>query len=364
MEVTPSTEEPPNPNIPAAEPSKTIVRPHRPKKRKKKFVSSMNMWIRRIHLFSGLFMLPWVLLYGFTALLFNHPNVTIDSQTQIDNFTLNPSSNANLPSAEKMAQLAVLSAQQKLKDVEGAETIELVNPTAAIYTRKAFGTMENDGASLSVILDLNSGSGYLRQRLKKPETVSSKDDPSQTLATGMNVSIEDDPIEGFRQGVREIISKKEFGPEDINIRTFPTVEFDALVDGQLKKVRFSYTPPRGRNSQANNEGKPAGDNTDTPSKQYTGKLDIVGNQPRDLSLRSYLLRLHMAHGYPVQKNHRWFWAIAVDLMFASMVFWGLSGVVMWWQIKRTRRIGLLLLIGSAVVATWLAIGMHWELVNG
>ena len=29
-------------------------------------------WIRTLHLYSGLFMLPWVFLYGFTALLFNH----------------------------------------------------------------------------------------------------------------------------------------------------------------------------------------------------------------------------------------------------------------------------------------------------
>jgi hypothetical protein len=72
----------------------------------------------------------------------------------------------------------------------------------------------------------------------------------------------------------------------------------------------------------------------------------------------------MAHGYGVQMNSRWFWAIAVDLMFASMCFWGLSGVVMWWQIKRTRRIGFVLLIASAIVAVWLAIGMHWQLVNG
>ena len=29
--------------------------------------------IRRIHLYAGLFLAPWVMLYGTTALLFNHP---------------------------------------------------------------------------------------------------------------------------------------------------------------------------------------------------------------------------------------------------------------------------------------------------
>src|SRR5688500_19605862 len=31
--------------------------------------------LRRVHLFSGLFMTPWVFLYGATALLFNHPDL-------------------------------------------------------------------------------------------------------------------------------------------------------------------------------------------------------------------------------------------------------------------------------------------------
>src|SRR5262245_33925407 len=35
-------------------------------------------WVRRIHLYSGLFMFPWVMLYGITALLFNHPGAFPD----------------------------------------------------------------------------------------------------------------------------------------------------------------------------------------------------------------------------------------------------------------------------------------------
>ena len=38
--------------------------------------------------------------------------------------------------------------------------------------------------------------------------------------------------------------------------------------------------------------------------------------------------------------------------------------VLWWQIKRTRTLGFRLLFAGAIVATWLAIGMHWQFVNG
>ncbi len=59
----------------------------------------------------------------------------------------------------------------------------------------------------------------------------------------------------------------------------------------------------------------------------------------ELSLRQFLSRLHLTHGYPFSVNARWLWAIVVDLMAFTMCFWGLSGLAMWWQIERTRRIG-------------------------
>ncbi|HVJ88034.1 MAG TPA: hypothetical protein VM452_20385, partial [Caulifigura sp.] len=34
--------------------------------------------VRRVHLYSGLFLFPWVMLYGVTALLFNHPGAMPD----------------------------------------------------------------------------------------------------------------------------------------------------------------------------------------------------------------------------------------------------------------------------------------------
>lgn len=55
-----------------------------------------------------------------------------------------------------------------------------------------------------------------------------------------------------------------------------------------------------------------------------------------LTTRTLLLRLHLAYGFPASVNARWFWAIVVDAMFLAMVFWGLSGVVMFWQIKAVR----------------------------
>ncbi len=330
--------------------------PAKTSKRKKKLLSKPMIWIRRIHLFSGLFMLPWVLLYGFTALLFNHPTYMPGAKTSIEHFKLDLSGQSHLPKAKDLAQLVVDWAQQTLNESSSDQKIELIRPELAAYTRQAVASFETDTETVSVILDINSSSGYLRKTLKQIDEPDSNAEETEqaapALENSLRLSLQENPGIALKKGFAEVVKQYEY--EKLNLRGIPTFEFHALVDGEPRVLRFS----QGDRRRGRNQG------SDDLLKPYKGVLSIVGQQPRELSLRSYLLRLHTAHGYPVQQNSRWFWAIAVDLMFASMVFWGLSGVFMWWQIKRTRKIGFVVLLLSAAVATWLAIGMHSQLVSG
>lgn len=339
------------------------------KKRKKKLSSRINMWIRRIHLFSGLFMLPWVLLYGFTALLFNHPTYMTDSKTEIENFSLSSEQAALLPRAELLAKQAIASANKRLQAESSSPVIVLADNPNAIFTRQVSGSVEDEQQSVSVILNMNNGKGYLRKRSKDPKPDAVEKEPGKegqsevSIENGLKLSIDSDPVESFKDGVSNLLDPLGLDPDKISLRGMPSVEFDASVDGKPVRMRLSHQ----RNRDRGGGGRPdQAEDAEANQKKntYQSQLTIVGQNPREMSVRSYLLRLHMAHGYGVQTNSRWFWAIAVDLMFASMCFWGLSGVVMWWQIKRTRKLGFALLVASAIVATWLAIGMHWQLVNG
>ena len=337
------------------------------KRRKKKLSSRVNMWIRRVHLFSGLFMLPWVLLYGFTALLFNHPTYLSDSRTQIEHFSLSGDRAGEMPVANAMASDAVAAALSKLEAEESSQSIKKAESPNAIFTRQVSGSVENDERAISVVLNLNNGKGYLRNRTKKQEDdkQSEIESASLPLVNGLELTLPQDPVLAFKKSVNDVLVPHEMATDGLRLRSMPNVEFDAIVDGQRMRMRLSQNRERQRagGSAVREEG--SGDlDSKSEAPTYQGRLSIVGQSPRDLSARSFLLRLHMAHGYGVQTNSRWFWAVAVDLMFASMCFWGLSGVVMWWQIKRTRTLGFLLLFASAIVATWLAIGMHWQLVNG
>jgi hypothetical protein len=69
-----------------------------------------------------------------------------------------------------------------------------------------------------------------------------------------------------------------------------------------------------------------------------------------------LERFHRRRGYATGYLLDTLWAVAVDLVLAAMLFWALSGLWMWWEMKVTRRLGAAALtLGLAVFAFYLSI---------
>ena len=52
-----------------------------------------------------------------------------------------------------------------------------------------------------------------------------------------------------------------------------------------------------------------------------------------------LERFHRRRGYTTGYALDTAWAVSVDLVIGAMVFWALSGLWMWWEMKVTRRLG-------------------------
>jgi hypothetical protein len=59
-----------------------------------------------------------------------------------------------------------------------------------------------------------------------------------------------------------------------------------------------------------------------------------------------LTRLHHRHGYRSEHIANDLWAVSVDVAVFAMVFWVLSGLWMWWEMKTTRRWGMTCLVLS------------------
>lgn len=309
--------------------------------------------VRRGHLYAGLFLLPWVVLYGVTAFLFNHPNSFADQPAvSFDRSHLRDTPLASPPSPKDIATEVV--AQLQSRAPEGTK-YTFVEPEKAKFTREAaFATVKAEGETISLLVYANGSGGSVRSRKDEPPKVVEKapfatgggkaapkggrgagNPPPKTAADGVTTSA---PLhERVKESVPTILDRCGFAGGEVTVTSVPDLSF-RMSDGE-KVWTVTYNPQT---------GAVGGKSTDDPVEP--------------LSARRFLTRLHVAHGYPSETGVRWAWAVIVDAMAFVMVFWGLSGILMWWQVKATRRFGVLVVLLSAAAATWLAVGMHGVMV--
>ncbi len=325
------------------------------------------MFLRRTHLYAGLLMLPWVLLYGLTGILFNHP--TWFSDQSIIPFGSSETRGTpleGLPTASDLAR-GVVAAINARAD----EDYRLVEPETARFDRGGLtGSVLAGGKSYTVSLDPDQGSGAIRvgqaparggpQAGSRPTQARGERDggspegregpprgergrrdgegggePKGPLDALGRIEIRESPLDRMRQGLPDVLAKAGLlGASVSEVRAAP---LSFLVEGQGRRWRASY---------------------DLQSGSVSARPADEAAAATDLTARRFLLRLHSAHGYPPEFNARWAWAVIVDVMSVTMLFWGVSGMVMWWQIKRARWLGSAALGISAVAASWVFVEMH------
>ena len=64
---------------------------------------------------------------------------------------------------------------------------------------------------------------------------------------------------------------------------------------------------------------------------------------------SFMRRMHFRRGY----QHNFFmddiWALTIDIAIFAIIFWGISGVIMWWKMKATRKWGTVSLAAGVMM---------------
>lgn len=314
-------------------------------------------WVRRGHLYMGLFLFPWAILYGITAFLFNHPTAFSDQPSvSFDRSVLagTPLESLSTPMEQAEAVVAMLNEIQK-------PAVPYVLAGEAKFARDfATASVKADGQTTSVFLDVKTGGGTIRTTPTRERKVLEKapfatggagpggrsgrgpagpagrsGPPRGEITTaGGAVKLDNSLPERIKAAVPTILERSGFAAGEVTVTAVPDIVFP--VEAGSKTWTATYSPLTGSVS-----GTPANDKPET-----------------ELGWRRFLLRLHTAHGYPVEANSKWFWALIVDAMAFTMCFWGLSGLIMWWQIKATRRAGAIVLVLSAITATVLGFAMH------
>lgn len=299
----------------------SLSRVRRPRSR------SVMQWIRRVHLYSGLFMFPWVMLYGITALLFNHPGAFPDrvrrTLTRAD-FSGTALEQLANPAADAEQVVAALNAKFAADDAT-ASSFRLVHADQALYTRDVvIARARGAGQEHSVLLDLPSGTASI--------STMQQDDTQRPPFAVRGLKVSSSLSERIKTGIPETLTRLNLSADDVSISVGSNLAFLIEAEGQL--WRALYNVQTGAVT-----GRPA-------------------DAPGPLTVRQFVTQLHMSHGYPSQDTTRWCWAIAVDAMFVAMVFWGFSGLLMWWQIKAVRFTGAFVFVSSLIVAALLTLGMH------
>lgn len=279
-----------------------------------------NIWIRRLHLYAGLFLLPWVFLYGITGAMFNHPEIFPQATirhvpaTQI-------SALRDFPSADQLASLVV----EQLKKAAPKSQIELASEPVAQFNNEIILEARSADQKYAVHIHPVAGSAKVAE-LPRDES------QERLLSNIRNIQIESNPYGVAGAAVPEIMRAAGIEQEtSVHPLGWCKLNFFASVDDQLARVTYVLRD---------------------------GHVDVSKFDGNDeMNPRHFMLRLHTSHGQPPHWNARMFWSLILDSMALAMVTWGVTGLVMWWQLKRTRFIGSLVILLSLATATWLYFGM-------
>jgi len=270
-------------------------------------------------MYSGLSLVPFVILYGVTAFLFNHPDWFSDRSVRlITAKDVAGTPLATFPSPETLAAQVVsaLNGQTRFP-------VKLSQVQTPAYSRDLALTAQTPGAEQVIFLELEGRVGTVRSAPVEKS-------PRKPAWGRQAAYLDHAPALMAKDAVASIMAKWGDQPKEVKIRTAPELVFAAESEGRLWRVAYNLQ-------------------TQGVTASPWGPT---------LSTRRFLTGLHLACRYPSQLDARWFWAVIVDAMAATMVFWGMSGLLMWWQMKSLRRLGIVVILLSLLVSLAIAVGMH------
>ena len=277
-----------------------------------KWIGQSLKLIRRVHLYLGLVLLPFLLIFGVSGVLFNHGGIGTDRTERDADAGRAASAGLEAWDGEAMAREIV----SRLNADGGSWTLDPAEP-GRFFGPSLFVGQQQDGGRVMVSLRLDEGSAVIMEM------------PPETKAATPPFAGEAVQLEGR---MREELQ--------------PRVAALLAAEGIEAKIRpHPRPPPQLRFRVADEQGQRWNVTWDSATGQLAGRdADAsVG------SLGETMKRLHKLHNYPTHPSVMWLWIFFADLTGIAMVLWAVTGLVMWWQLKPTRVIG--------VVATAAALGI-------
>ncbi len=278
--------------------------------------------VRRLHLYAGLLLLPWVLLFGVSGLLFNHPNWA--SSRHIVH-------HADAKAVQATTGFAALDADELARQIvtqlnaDNGNSFTVAQETKAKLIGRLIARIPGVNAQHTVTINLTDGSARIETANETPE-------PESPPFAGQAVPIDAPDFATVGDNSIDLLAGtglKAAGPARIRTRPAPVLQFE-LHDKDGRTWHATYNLIRGT---------------------LDGRLADAGT---GFSFREAVTRLHQLKMYPDQIGTRWLWTLLADATAFTLIFWAVSGLIMWLQIRPTRLLGIAGLSIATGIA-WLAI---------
>ena len=263
--------------------------------------------VRRVHLYAGLVLFPWILFFGFSGFLFNHPNIgeTVTGQ------------GVPPPEWRELARVTPWEPVKVAHAVIGAinrsqpgRAYALDESFASRFTGPVIFKAPAPNGQHMLFLVLERGGGFLATRAARP-TAEAAPFNGQTLELPAYAM---DPVRDGAEALLEARKVAVKGPVRAEAKLVPDLEFRMLDrDGVRWNVQYDFA-----------------------TSSVTGRRSDAWP---NLGMSQLFGMLHTTHHFTKDVGARWFWALFEDLLGLTMVVWALTGLVMWWQVKPTRVIG-------------------------
>ncbi len=298
-------------------------KPQKARRSRKSFNRFMRI-TRRTHMYLGLALVPWVLLFGISGFLFNHESSFWGgNRTHVADFSADEISAAlNLaPLDLRQAMDTALRRINEASAAKGGPEYHLEGEPWLNGHLKLEG--RHDHQTLALSIDLADATATLES------------------VAGRNATVERPAFSGA-------VARLDSVDPGAIAATLPALVSTAGITLQKPLA----LPARGSNAELRFRL------SDADGRLWNGTLNLatgaLDGRAADVSsgmnFRDTVTRLHKTHHYPDQVNARFVWNVIGDITALSLVIWGLSGLVMWWQIQPSRVIGSVAILIASVAA--------------
>ncbi|WP_438002064.1 hypothetical protein WMF26_23035 [Sorangium sp. So ce185] len=312
---------------PAREPSAAQGRRPRPR-----YGAAMKV-VRRAHMYLGLLVFPWILLFGISGVLFNHPQIGRDferrsiSAEQVSSLTGFTPWDPDAVARKVVEQLNAGSPSRY--------TLDASTPGAFSGWPELIGSTGEGGRTM-VLIRLDDGAATLSTFPPEPAKA-----PEPPFA-GATVELPEHRMAAVEAQVKDLLPKLGIdgaGPLRAHPKVSPELRFRMRdAEGRLWNVTY-----------------------DLGAGRLDGRLDGGAGQPLFVEL---LGMLHKTHHFPVHGGMTWIWALFADITGITLVLWALTGLAMWWQMKPSRVVGAVAVAVAIAVAAVVMSGTASDIVFG